>query len=300
MVNYTVESSGKTAILIAAWRGHIGILDKFLKEGGDANIVDKKGRTALHLAAEKGHGNIAKRLIVSGSIDLDTRDHEGSTALHKAAIFGNEKIARFLVNASVNVNILNNDGRTALYNATLCNRSSIAQFLIDRGANVNLATPAGNTPLHKSAYSGDAMTMLKLIGKGANIFAKNRQGTTALDIAEKRRHRSCFDILNELTFKRMASPPPKDVLDDYSRSYSPPPPGSPKTFHLSPPVSPDGVYHRSDSPKGRRHLKEEEIRRLKLTGSNIAYGNSLGNPKSNNIGTDMIQNKGAYFRKIVV
>ena len=276
MINYTIEANGKTAVLIAAWRGHISILDKLLKEGGDANIVDKKGRTALHLAAEKGHGNIIKRLIVSGSIDLDTRDHEGSTALHKAAVFGNEKIARFLVNAKVNVNILNNDGRTALYNSALCNRGAIAQFLIENGANVNLATPAGNTPLHKTAYSGDAMTMLKLIGKGADIFAKNRQGIAPLDIAEKRRHRACFDILNELTFKRMKSPPPKDILDVYTRSYSPPPPGSPKTFHLSPPVSPDGVYHRSDSPKGRRHIKEEQRRRLKLTGSNIVSGDLFG------------------------
>ena len=128
---------------------------------------------------------------------------------------------------------MNNDGRTALYNSTLCNRGSIAQFLIDNGANVNLSTPAGNSPLHKAAYSGDAMTMLKLIGKGANIFAKNRRGISALDIAEQRQHRNCFDILNELTFKSVKSTPDQGTLNSLTRSYSPPPPGSPKTFHLS-------------------------------------------------------------------
>ena len=105
----------------------------------------------MHYAAERGHENITKRLIAAGTLDLDTRDHEGSTALHKAAVFGNDKIARYLVNARANLDILNNDGRTALYNSTLCNRGSIAQFLIDNGANVNLSTPAGNLPLHKAA-----------------------------------------------------------------------------------------------------------------------------------------------------
>ena len=279
MINLMVESRGKTAILIVAWRGFINVLSTLLQYGGDASIPDKKGKTALHYAAERGHENITKRLIAAGTLDLDTRDHEGSTALHKAAVFGNDKIARYLVNARANLDILNNDGRTALYNSTLCNRGSIAQFLIDNGANVNLSTPAGNSPLHKAAYSGDAMTMLKLIGKGANIFAKNRQGISALDIAEQRKHRACFDILNELTFKRAKSTPDQDTLDNLTRSYSPPPPGSPKTFHLSPPVSPDGVYHRSDSPKGRRRLKQlkaEKDRRLKAAGSSIVNGEKRG------------------------
>ena len=92
------------------------------------------------------------------------------------------------------------------------------------------------------------------------------------------KHRACFDILNELTFKRGKSTPDEDTLDSLTRSYSPPPPGSPKTFHLSPPVSPDGVYHRSDSPKGRRRLKQlkaEKERRLKAVGSNIVNGDIL-------------------------
>lgn len=46
--------------------------------------VDDLGRTALHLAAEKGHSEVL-RALVGGGAELQAMDTHGNTALHLAA-----------------------------------------------------------------------------------------------------------------------------------------------------------------------------------------------------------------------
>ena len=235
----TVED-GRTAFHEAAWQGNSSITSMLAKLGCNVSQTDFGGRTILHLGAERGHHKMLVPLLVPGPGSLlgilNDRDNGGSTALHKAAIFGKEHACRVLVQAGAKLDIINNDGRTALYHAVLCNRVSTAAFLIDKKANVNLQTPDGNTVMHKCAYSGDVGTLLKLIAAGAPLNNKNRAGQTPLDIATERRRKHVRNILTDLVSRNAPSPPPREMTEEYFKTLSPP--GSPRTFRLSPPSSP--------------------------------------------------------------
>ena len=69
--------------------------------------------------------------------------------------------------------------------------------------------------------------------------AVNRSGKTPLAIASERRKKECVFILSDLESKRAPSPPPKSMTLQYEKDMNISPPGSPKTFRMSPPRSPN-------------------------------------------------------------
>lgn len=69
----------------AAIAGLQAVVAHHLQRGVDVNAIDDKGRSALILAAEKGHTEICQMLLEAGA-DPASRDHEGNDALSIAAI----------------------------------------------------------------------------------------------------------------------------------------------------------------------------------------------------------------------
>uniref|UniRef100_A0A672F7P5 Uncharacterized protein n=2 Tax=Salarias fasciatus TaxID=181472 RepID=A0A672F7P5_SALFA len=81
------EHKGKTALLVAATANQPEILQDLLSLGADINACDVKGQTALHLAAQYGYPEVLQAILSSRSaFDLETRNFEGMTPLHCAAI----------------------------------------------------------------------------------------------------------------------------------------------------------------------------------------------------------------------
>jgi len=82
------------------------------------------------------------------------------------------------------------DGMTFLGLAALSNRPETAQLLIARGADVNHVDSYGLTPLQIAASTdfGDSQVIELLKKAGAKKDARDKQGSTALDLARKYRH----------------------------------------------------------------------------------------------------------------
>ncbi|CAN9514340.1 unnamed protein product [Ophioblennius macclurei] len=81
------EHKGKTALLVAATANQSEILQDLLSLGADINACDVKGQTALHLAAQYGYPGVLQAILSSRSaFNLETRNFEGMTPLHCAAI----------------------------------------------------------------------------------------------------------------------------------------------------------------------------------------------------------------------
>ena len=54
--------------------------------GADVNFVGKDGKTALHVAARRGHWEVTKMLL-EHKADASITDDNGNTALHLAQMY---------------------------------------------------------------------------------------------------------------------------------------------------------------------------------------------------------------------
>ena len=154
--------------------------------------------TLLHLATtEKASLDVVRALVDAGS-DVNVRDNEGNTPLHFAVKRLSREtlpkkdydgIIQLLLDNKADVHIVNMGGITPLHTAVAFRADpSAVETLIRAGALVNLKTLEsfdGWTPLHGAAARGSAETIEVLLKHGADPAAKDGQGMTALQVAER-------------------------------------------------------------------------------------------------------------------
>ena len=97
--------------LVAAFNGNLGRMMNLLKGGVSLNVSgsgEMLGRTALHLAALKGHLHVLKFLLEKDGIKVNKQNKSGNTALHFAVKSGNpEAVEMLLGHPGVDPNIKN-------------------------------------------------------------------------------------------------------------------------------------------------------------------------------------------------
>lgn len=62
-----LDRHGQTALMLAAHRGHLGLVELLIEAGADLNVTAKYRLSALMLAAIAGHAEVARRLIRAGA-----------------------------------------------------------------------------------------------------------------------------------------------------------------------------------------------------------------------------------------
>ncbi|KAG9317436.1 ankyrin repeat-containing domain protein [Chiua virens] len=77
----------------------------------------------------------------------------------------------------------NSQGRTALHMAALKGNEELVRMLCDLGADFDLADNKGNTPLHYASSWGHIPVVQLLIERGCQFAARNNDGFTASDYA---------------------------------------------------------------------------------------------------------------------
>ncbi|KAI8920171.1 hypothetical protein DFJ77DRAFT_527493 [Powellomyces hirtus] len=115
------------------------------------------GGTPGHHAPGAGSGSLGKqngfKLMKQPVVDVNSRDHEGNTALHIAVSLGHQELVEALVQCSkVNVNAQD--------------------------------TESGYTPLHKAAFDGNlslALAILRL-RPDCDLSLRDREGNTCMDL----------------------------------------------------------------------------------------------------------------------
>eukprot|EP00929_Paragymnodinium_shiwhaense_P070783 TRINITY_DN358_c0_g2_i1.p1 TRINITY_DN358_c0_g2~~TRINITY_DN358_c0_g2_i1.p1 ORF type:complete len:315 (-),score=123.59 TRINITY_DN358_c0_g2_i1:97-1041(-) len=143
-----------TPVLQAAAEGNTKLLNEGLKSGVSGDIVDHVGTSALMMAAMNGSGEACKALIASGA-KVNLVEPVGSkTALMFAAQGGHLEAAKLLIEHKADASKVDNEGATALMWAALAGKAEMAKLLLLQGQK----------------------------------DVKNKEGLTALDIAEKVGH----------------------------------------------------------------------------------------------------------------
>uniref|UniRef100_A0A8C6LN22 Ankyrin 1 n=1 Tax=Nothobranchius furzeri TaxID=105023 RepID=A0A8C6LN22_NOTFU len=140
-------------------------------------------------------GNLDKALDhIRNGIDINIANQKGNTALHIAALAGQEKVVAELARYGANVNaqshifafmcgvfVPQQKGFSPLYMAAQENHLEVVKFLLENGANQSLPTEDGFTPLAVALQQGHENVVALLINYGT----KGKVRLPALHIAAR-------------------------------------------------------------------------------------------------------------------
>lgn len=99
--NAVVRNVGTTALMLASFEGHDGVVKVLLTSRANVNAANQKGETALILAASAGKRDVVKLLIKAGA-DVLATDNNGKTAAQYAAQNGHSDTRKDLEKAGGN------------------------------------------------------------------------------------------------------------------------------------------------------------------------------------------------------
>ncbi|XP_069839890.1 ankyrin repeat and SAM domain-containing protein 4B [Dendropsophus ebraccatus] len=102
----TADSDGMTPTLLAAYHGHLDVLELVCNRGGDPNKSDIWGNTPLHHAAEKGHANCVAFLINFGA-NIFALDNQLRSPLDVAIMKDHKECVKILDGAASKQTSLN-------------------------------------------------------------------------------------------------------------------------------------------------------------------------------------------------
>lgn len=140
----SVQEQLRTYYFEAARAGDSEMLEAFIQAGYDLNSADAKGYTALILAAYHGHLPLVQRLLDAGA-DPCAQDSRGNTALMGAIFKGELRVAHLLLETPCNPDQRNGAGQTAAMYAALFQREELLQALRQRGADLQTTDALGNS-----------------------------------------------------------------------------------------------------------------------------------------------------------
>ncbi|KAE8625106.1 hypothetical protein XENTR_v10006160 [Xenopus tropicalis] len=159
------------------------IAEALLKAGANPNMQDSKGRSPLHAAVLARNEYVFNQLLLCKQLDLELKDHEGSTALWLAVQY-------ITVSSDQSVNPFDD---VPVVNGTSFDENSFAARLIKQGSNTDAPdTVTGNCLLQRAAAAGNEAASLFLATHGAKVNHKNKWGESPL-------HTACRHGLSNLT-----------------------------------------------------------------------------------------------------
>jgi ankyrin repeat protein len=140
----------------------------------DANSSNAQGVTALMQAALHAGPGVMKFLLDSGA-DPNAHNPLGATALMWAA--GDPAKVKLLLEHHADVNLRANSGRTALIIASTYpgNLQSI-RLLLAKGADAKAVDEAGDGPLGGAAGAADIQMLKELLAAGASVRERSNRG----------------------------------------------------------------------------------------------------------------------------
>ncbi|KAL1139815.1 hypothetical protein AAG570_006792 [Ranatra chinensis] len=139
-------------------------------------------------AIKEGDINSFEDILNSGHANIDQTNKNGETALHLAAAYGRDEMARHLVMCGANVALVDSQGDTSLIHAARHASTNILLLLIKVGACVCTQNHEGETALHVAAAWGELEVVKILVENGGLLHIPNHVGQLPLHVAIQRRH----------------------------------------------------------------------------------------------------------------
>jgi len=214
-----------TPFVYACLNGNKKIVSIFaIKKECNVNAKGFNGKNALIYAFEKGLMDIASYLIEKvDKIEIDLFCPNGNSILMYACQYGNSNLVKYIVEEyprmvkakgglSIDAklrqheNIINAKGinnKTALMYACENGHYEIVKYLIEMGADMDIIASNGNTPLIYAVMSHSIEVVRFLVVNYPKVVEhQNREGKTALTIAEENGHLNIAKFIKSYTNKK--------------------------------------------------------------------------------------------------
>jgi len=201
---YSVDSTGKTILHIAAEVGSVTAVKTILKAGNNPFVKDNQGKTALDIALERTESSeyaaVAEQLILAGAVS-------------------EKPIFSYLAPAvkDSNYNFRSDDGMAPLHYMARQGYTGYIDFALERGADVNIKNASGASPLHEATRSGNLAIIKKLLDNNAEIDAQDAKGNSVLHLHIDGPPETAAAIVNHF-FTRGAGPNFPNIRDEHGDS----------------------------------------------------------------------------------
>jgi uncharacterized protein len=217
-----MDENGMTPLHVAVNARQAACVRLLLEAGADPMVRDRKGRNAFDAAlripdlqdlrtisillfsnqkkpggpsgpmpwslestAMRGQTGVTKMLLAMGA-DPNAIGTDGRTPLADAAFKGDLEAVRLLLAHGAQVNAISKAGTQPIHDAALGDSAEVIRELVTHGADINARTrDEAQTPLYIAAAMGKMKAVEALIALGADLKAKDFQGRTPLDAAER-------------------------------------------------------------------------------------------------------------------
>jgi uncharacterized protein len=151
------------------------------KPGGPAGPMP----WSLEYSETRGKTGVTKMLLAMGA-DPNAIGTDGATPLANAAFKGDLEGVRLLLAHGAQVNAISKAGTQPIHDAALGDNADVIRELATHGADINAHTrDDAQTPLYIAAAMGKMKAVEALVALGADLKAKDSQGRTPLDAAER-------------------------------------------------------------------------------------------------------------------
>jgi uncharacterized membrane protein YfcA len=134
-------------------------------------------------------------LALVNKTNVEARDANGDTALHRAVETGMRRLTQALLAAGADPQARTRNGETALHLAALHPEPDFADLLLAAKADPRLQNADGESPLHWAALSGHIVVAQHLLARGADARLKTGKGQTARDYARREGHPEIVRLL---------------------------------------------------------------------------------------------------------
>ncbi|KGM52778.1 ankyrin [Lysobacter concretionis Ko07 = DSM 16239] len=208
------DSRGMSALHLAAALGREDLLKPLVAHGAAPGLLAADGQTPLGVALASGRRDLAdwldwrgwplprrrlhpadvpaaamvgdadavRRLLDLG-LPVDALDHQGCSALLRAAGGGHRAVVDLLLTRRADPGLAAGSGATPLSAAVSMRHADIVDRLLVAGADIEQRLPGGPTVLMVACALGLPDLAARLLGSGANAHATDAQGRTALHCA---------------------------------------------------------------------------------------------------------------------
>ena len=175
------DGNGVSALMLAIYQQRKDLVDLLRVRRTQFDIFE---------AAALGRTDLVEDLLGQSPVVANTWSGDGFTPLHFAAFFGQDSVARILLEHHADAGAVSRNPMkvTPLHSAAAGRHNALVQVLLGGGSPVNAKQEHGWTALHAAAQNGDQAMVDLLLKYGANPKARNDDGLTPDQLAHEKGH----------------------------------------------------------------------------------------------------------------